>query len=46
MTIYIVKNERNEEVAAYTSPQPAESIAEELRSATLQHYSVEELVVE
>ncbi len=46
MTIYIVRNERDEEVAAYTSPKPAESIAAELQSATLQPYSVEKLVVE
>ncbi len=46
MSIYIVKNERNEEVAAYTEPKPAEYIAEQLQSATLQRYRVEELVVD
>ena len=46
MSIYIVKNERHEEVAAYTDPQPAKHIAEQLQSATLQHYSVEEVVVD
>ncbi len=46
MTIYIVKNERDEEVAAYTNPQPAESIAEQLQAATLQRYCVEKLVVD
>ncbi len=46
MSIYIVKNERNEEVAAYTEPSPAEYIAEQLRTATLQPYTVEELVVD
>ncbi len=46
MSIYLVKNERNEEVAAYTDPQPAVYVAEQLQSATLQHYRVEELVVD
>lgn len=46
MSIYIVKNERNEEVAAYTEPRSAEYVAEQLQSATLQQYTVEELVVD
>ncbi len=46
MSIYLVKNERNEEVAAFTDPQPAKSIAEELQSATFQLYHVEELVLD
>lgn len=43
MAIYIVKNELDEEVSAYTHLQQAEDMAEQLRSATFQRYSVEEL---
>lgn len=41
--IYVVRNRHNEEVAAYTDPQKAQSIADELQSTTLQQFSVEEL---
>jgi hypothetical protein len=44
MSIYIVKNERNEEISAYTDLQWAKSIAEQLQSTFSRHYSVEELV--
>lgn len=46
MSIYLVKNERNEELIAYTDPQRAEYLAEQLQSATLKPYSVVELVVD
>ncbi len=46
MSIYIVKNERNDEVAAFTSPQQANFIADELQSATMQQYRVVEMVVD
>lgn len=46
MSIYLVKNERNEEVIAYTDLQRAEYLAEQLQSATLKPYSVVELVVD
>jgi transcription termination factor Rho len=46
MTIHIIINEHNEEVAAYTDKQQASLIAEELEEAGLQHYRVEELVCE
>jgi hypothetical protein len=45
MYIYIVKNERHEEVAAYTDPKKAEYLAERLQSATLMDYSIEVLLV-
>lgn len=44
MSIYIVKNERNEEVSAYTDLQRAKYFAEQLQSQFFQHYSVEELI--
>lgn len=43
MTIYIVRNEASEEVAAYTDQQQAELVAEELEEATLQHYVIEDV---
>lgn len=43
MTIYIVRNERNEEVSAYTDLQRASYLAEELQDVTLRPHSVEEL---
>lgn len=43
MSIFIVKNERNEEISAYSNLQPAEDIAEQLRTATFQNYTVVEL---
>jgi hypothetical protein len=46
MNIYIVKNERDEEVAAYTDAQHAKLIAAEFELATLQRYRVEELLCE
>lgn len=46
MSIYLVKNERDEEVSAYTDPTKAEYLAEQLETATLQHYSVEELALD
>lgn len=46
MSIYIVKNERNEEVTAYTDAERANYIAEQLESATLQSYSIEKVEVE
>lgn len=45
MSIYIVKNEHNEEVSAYTDPQRAKDNAEQLQSIFSQPYSVEELIV-
>lgn len=44
MTIYIVKNERNEEVAAFTDFQRAKYLAGQLQSMFAHHYKVEELV--
>ncbi len=46
MSLYLVKNERNEEVSAYTTPQRAERLAEQLETATFQRYVVEELIVD
>jgi heat shock protein HspQ len=46
MTIHIIVNDRNEEVAAYTDKQQASLIAEELEEASLEHYHVEELACE
>jgi hypothetical protein len=43
MSIYIVKNERNVEVSAYTDLHRAEIFAEELQSLVNEHYRVEEL---
>lgn len=43
MNIYVVKNERNEEVAAYTDAQHAKKIAAEFEQATVHRYHVEEL---
>lgn len=43
MTIYIVKNERDEEVAAYTNQQHARLIAEQFEEFTFRRYTVEEL---
>ena len=43
MTLYIVKNERNEEVSAYTDIQRAMYLAEQLQSEFFQDYRVEEL---
>jgi hypothetical protein len=45
MSIYIVRNERNEEVSAYTNKQQAESLAVDLETATFHQHSIEELVV-
>jgi len=45
MSIYIVRNERNEEVSAYTNKQRAESIVVELEIATFHQHSIEELDV-
>ena len=45
MSIYIVRNERDEEVSAYTDKQRAESMAVELETATYHEHSVEELVM-
>ncbi|OIQ88231.1 hypothetical protein GALL_298830 [mine drainage metagenome] len=44
MSIYIVKNERNEEISAYTDLQWAKYMAEQLQSTFARHFSVEELV--
>lgn len=46
MTIYIVKNQNDEEISAYSHLKQAEEIAEQLREATFQQYIVEELVEE
>jgi hypothetical protein len=46
MTIHIVRNNRNEEVAAYTDKQYAILVAEELKNARQEDYRVEELVCE
>jgi hypothetical protein len=46
MTIYIIRNNRKEEVAAYTDKQRASLIAEELEDASLDRYYVEELICE
>ncbi|GEM_PF-2408528 len=43
MSIYILKNERNEEVSAYTDINRAKDVAKQLETVTTQHYSVEEL---
>ena len=45
MSIYLVINERNEEVSAYSNMQRAESTAIELETATEHQYHVEELFV-
>ena len=45
MSIYIVKNERNEEMFAYTDLNWAKYIAEQLQSTFAHHYRVEELVL-
>ena len=44
MSIYIVKNERDEEVSAYTDLHRAERFAEELQYLDDGHYCVEELI--
>lgn len=46
MTIYIVKNQHDEEISAYSQLAPAEEIAVQLREATFQNYTVEELLQE
>ena len=46
MSICIVRNERNEEVSAYTNKQRAESIAVELEAATFHQHSIEELAAD
>lgn len=43
MTIYIVRNERNEEVSAFTDQYRAEHLAELLQSDSFRRYTVEEL---
>ncbi len=44
MSIYIVKNEQNEEISAYTSLQRAKFVADQLQSEFLHRYIVEELI--
>jgi hypothetical protein len=44
MTLHIVLNERNQEVAAYTDKQQATLIANELEAASQERYRVKELV--
>lgn len=44
MSIYIVKNEHNEEVSAYTNLHRAECFAEQLEYLDAGHYCVEELI--
>lgn len=46
MSIYLVKNELNEEVSAYTDLQRAKDLAEQLQSATFERYCVEEVVLD
>jgi len=46
MTIYVVKNERNEEVSSYTDLKRAKYFAEQLQFLFFQHYRIEELVCE
>ena len=46
MSIYIVRNELNEEVSAYTDPQRAKDNAEQFQYIFDQHFSVEELIVD
>lgn len=46
MSIYIVKNERNEEVSSYTDAQRAKDSAEQFQSIFSQEFSVEELIVD
>jgi hypothetical protein len=46
MSIFIVRNEFDEEVTAYTDHQQAEYLAEQLQADTRQQYRVEELIVE
>ena len=43
MLIYIVKNEQNEEISAYTSLQRAKFVADQLQSEFFHRYIVEEL---
>jgi hypothetical protein len=44
-TIYLVKNDRDAEVATYTRLQQAELIADEFQSLYREPYRVEEMVV-
>lgn len=44
MSIYVVKNERNEEVSSYTDRQRAKYFAEQLQFQFFQQYRVEELI--
>ena len=46
MAIYIVKNELDAEVVAYTNRQQADHLAEYLQSATHERYTVEELLID
>lgn len=46
MAIYIVKNTRGEVVGTYNNQEQAETIAEKLSTAILQHYLVEEICEE
>lgn len=46
MSIYLVMNEIDEEVTAYTDLQQAEYLAEQLQADTRQQYHVEELIVD
>lgn len=46
MNIYVVKNERNEEVAAYTDAQHAKRVAAEFEQATVRRHHVETLKCE
>ncbi len=46
MNIYVVKNERDEEVAAYTDAQHAKQVAAEFELVTVQRYHVEMLACE
>lgn len=43
MENYIVKNARGEEIGSYNDLYKAETIAEKLRTAILQHYFVEQV---
>ena len=43
MTIYVVKNKDNEEVASYTDLNRAKDLAEQVRYEFSQDYSIEKL---
>ena len=46
MTLYLIKNEQNEEISAYTNLQRAQHMTEELNILSSQVYRVEVLIAE